>query len=352
MHDENFQLSSYEYQLEERYIAQSPAQKRDNSRLMVLDKQHNTINHGLFHDLVHYLNPGDVLVRNNTSVFPARIFGRKETGAKIEFLLLSEKGQDIWEVICRPAKRLKLGDIVFFSNSLAAEIIGFCEEGKRLVKFRYQGDFWEIIDAIGNVPLPPYINLQSTRLSPCELKERYQTVFASKRGSSAAPTAGLHFTEKLLGEIAKKGITVVDVTLHVGLGTFLPVKAEVITDHIMHEEYYEITSSAIQAINQAKASGHRVIAVGTTSVRVLETIADEMITGEITPLSGKTSIFIYPGYQFKVVDGIVTNFHLPGSSLLLLVSAFYNRKSILNAYTIAKAENYRFFSFGDAMFIS
>ena len=337
-------VSDFNYDLPEELIAQVPIKKRDESRLMVLNREKQTIEHRTFKDIIEYLEPGDCLVRNNTKVIPARIYGKKETGANVEFLLLNNIEGDIWETIVRPGNKLHVGTKVIFGDGiLKAEILEIMPGGTRKVKFEYTGIFNEILDKIGLMPLPPYIHE--------ELKERdrYQTVYAKYNGSAAAPTAGLHFTEELLQKIEEKGIKIANVTLHVGIGTFRPVKEEKVEDHEMHSEHFYIKQEDVDKINETKRQGKRVIAVGTTSCRVLETIADE--NGMVKETEGDTQIFIYPGYKFKCLDGLITNFHLPQSTLLMLVSALAGRDFILKAYNEAVKEKYRFFSFGDAMFI-
>ena len=337
-------VSDFDYNLPEKLIAQTPLEKRDESRLMVLDRKNETIEHKKFKDIIDYLEPGDCLVRNNTKVIPARIYGKKETGAKVEFLLLNNIEGDIWESIVRPGNKLHVGTKVIFGDGiLIAEILEIMPGGTRKVKFNYNGIFNEILDKIGLMPLPPYIHE--------ELKDndRYQTVYAKYKGSAAAPTAGLHFTPELLKRIEEKGVKIANVTLHVGIGTFRPVKEEKVENHEMHSEHYYIKQEDVNKINETKKSGKRVIAVGTTSCRVLETIADEK--GLVKETEGDTQIFIYPGYKFKCLDGLITNFHLPQSTLLMLVSALAGKNYIMNAYEEAVKNKYRFFSFGDAMFI-
>jgi S-adenosylmethionine:tRNA ribosyltransferase-isomerase len=338
-------LSDFYYDLPEELIAQEPIQERHMSRLLVLDRETGQIEHRVFKDMIHYLQQGDCLVLNNTRVIPARLLGeREDTGGKIEFVLLKKTNGDVWEVILRPGRRAKPGARFVFGNGiLKAEVIDIVEEGNRLVRFEYDGVFEQILDKVGIMPLPPYI---SKRL---EDSERYQTVYSRHRGSAAAPTAGLHFSGELLEQLSEKGVDTAYVTLHVGLGTFRPVKTENILEHKMHSEFYNLSEEACSRINKARSSGHRVIAVGTTSCRVLETVGDEK--GELAPGSGWTNIFIYPGYRFKVVDGLITNFHLPESTLIMLVSALAGRDKVLTAYNTAIAERYRFFSFGDAMMI-
>ena len=338
-------LEEFDYYLPEELIAQVPIEKRDESRLLVVDKSKKTIEHKVFKDIIEYLAPGDCLVRNNTKVIPARLYGKKETGANVEFVLLKQIEGDIWESIVRPGNKLKPGTKVLFGDGLLeAEILDIMEGGTRKVKFTYQGIFNEILDQIGLMPLPPYIH------ESLKDKDRYQTVYAKYKGSAAAPTAGLHFTPELLKQIEDKGIKIANVTLHVGIGTFRPVKEENIEDHKMHTEHFYIKEEDAKKINEAKQNGKRVIAVGTTSCRVLETIADEK-TGMVEPQEGDTGIYIYPGYKFKCIDALITNFHLPKSTLLMLVSAFADRVFIIKAYEEAVKNKYRFFSFGDAMLI-
>ena len=333
------------YDLPPELIAQTPLADRTASRLMVLDRKNNTIEHRHFSDIIDYLNEGDLLVMNNTRVIPARLYGvKEETGAKIEFLLLKRIEGDVWDVILRPAKRAKKGTkVVFGDGILKAEIIEEKEDGGRLARFYYQGIWEEILDRLGEMPLPPYIKEKLID------KERYQTVYSKVSGSAAAPTAGLHFTNELLEKIKEKGIKTAFVTLHVGLGTFRPVSVDNVENHVMHSEYYELSEETAKLINETKKSGKRVIAVGTTSVRTLETCAGE--DGLVKAKSGETKIFIYPGYRFKAVDTLTTNFHLPESTLLMLVSAFYNKDAVIKAYEEAIDKRYRFFSFGDAMLI-
>ena len=338
-------LTEFNYELPEELIAQTPIEKRDESRLMILDRKKQTIEHKIFREVIDYLEPGDCLVRNNTKVLPARLYGKKETGAKVEFLLLNQIEKDIWECIVRPGNKLHVGaKVIFGEGILEAEILETLPGGTRKVQFNYKGIFNEILDEIGLMPLPPYIHEQ------LQNKDRYQTVYAKYQGSAAAPTAGLHFTEELLKKIEQKGIKIANVTLHVGIGTFRPVKEENIEKHDMHSEHYYIKKEDVEKINQTKENGGKIIAVGTTSCRVLETIADEK-TGKVKEAEGDTKIFIYPGYKFKCIDGLITNFHLPESTLLMLVSALAGRKYILKAYNEAVKEKYKFFSFGDAMFI-
>lgn len=338
-------LSDFNYDLPKELIAQTPIEKRDEARLMVLHRSNETIEHKIFKDILDYLKPGDCLVRNNTKVIPARLYGIKEvTGANVEFLLLNRIEGDTWEVMVRPGKKLMPGARVDFGNGLLkAEVIDKMEGGNRKVKFEYDGIFNEILDQIGLMPLPPYIK------EKLEKKEMYQTVYAKYEGSAAAPTAGLHFTEDLLEQIKAKGVEIANVTLHVGIGTFRPVKEENIEDHDMHTEHYYIKEEDAEKINKARKNGGRIIAVGTTSCRVLESVADE--DGYVKAVEGDTNIYIYPGYKFKCIDGLITNFHLPESTLVMLVSALAGREFVLDSYKKAVEEKYRFFSFGDAMFI-
>jgi S-adenosylmethionine:tRNA ribosyltransferase-isomerase len=339
-------VKDFYYDLPEELIAQDPLEDRSASRLMVLDKHTGEITHRIFKDILEYLNPGDCLVLNNTKVIPARLFGVKEgTQAKIEILLLKRKENDIWETLVKPGKKAKTGTVISFGDGLlTGEVVDVVEDGNRLIQFHYEGIFEEILDQLGQMPLPPYITHQ------LQDKNRYQTVYAKYDGSAAAPTAGLHFTKELLAQVKEKGVEIAEVTLHVGLGTFRPVKVENVLDHHMHSEFYMISAEAAEKINRAKESGHRVIAVGTTSTRTMEAAADE--NGKLHECSGWTDIFIYPGYQFKVIDALITNFHLPESTLVMLVSALAGREHILHAYEEAVKERYRFFSFGDAMFIT
>lgn len=342
---EGMDVKDYDYDLPEELIAQDPLEDRSSSRLMVLDRQTGDVEHRHFTDILEYLHPGDCLVINNTKVIPARLFGVKEdTQAKIEVLLLKRKENDIWETLVKPGKKAKPGTkLVFGDGLLTAEVVDVVEEGNRLIQFHYDGIFEEILDQLGQMPLPPYITHQ------LKDKNRYQTVYAKYDGSAAAPTAGLHFTKELLQKVKDMGVDIAEVTLHVGLGTFRPVKVENVLDHHMHSEFYMVSQEAADKINRAKESGHRVIAVGTTSTRTLEAAADE--NGRLHETSGWTEIFIYPGYQFKVIDALITNFHLPQSTLVMLVSALAGREHVLHAYEIAVKERYRFFSFGDAMLI-
>jgi len=339
-------LSDYYYDLPKELIAQDPLEKRDESRLFVLGKKTGDIKHKTFRDVIDYLQPNDCLVINNTRVIPARLLGKKEkTEGKIELFLLKDLGDSCWETLAKPGKKAIPGARFVFGdkNQLVAEVMSVKGDGNRIVKFFYEGVFQSVLDEVGVVPLPPYIH------NKLEDKERYQTVYSKFKGSAAAPTAGLHFTTELLKAIEEKGISIAQVTLHVGLGTFRPVKEENILNHKMHSEWYEITSDACDKINKAKANGGRVIAVGTTSCRVLESVANK--NSEILPQSGETDIFIYPGYEFKILDGLITNFHLPESTLIMLVSAFAGYDNVMNAYNVAVSERYRFFSFGDAMLI-
>ena len=337
-------VADFDYELPEELIAQVPIKKRDMSRLMVLDRKNETIEHKIFKDIIDYLEPGDCLVRNNTKVIPARIYGKKESGANVEFVLLKRIEGDYWETIVRPGNKLHKGTKVIFGDGiLKAEIIDTMEGGTRKVLFEYEGIFNEILDQIGLMPLPPYIH------ESLEEKERYQTVYAKYEGSSAAPTAGLHFTDELLEKIKEKGVEIANVTLHVGIGTFRPVKVENVEEHEMHSEHFYIKQEDVDKINKAKSNGKRIIGVGTTSCRVLESIADE--NGNVKPIEADTNIFIYPGYKFKCIDALITNFHLPQSTLIMLVSSLAGKEFVMNAYNEAVKEKYRFFSFGDAMFI-
>lgn len=338
-------LSDFYYELPQELIAQEPAAQRDQSRLLVLDKISGDIEHKSFKDIISYLNSGDCLVLNNTRVIPARLFGVKEgTLGKIEFVLLKRIDRDTWEVILKPGKKAKPGSrFVFGSGELIGEVIEIVDDGNRIVKFHYEGIFEQILDKLGNMPLPPYITKK------LEDKERYQTVYSKEKGSAAAPTAGLHFTNDLLDAIRNKGIKVVFVTLHVGLGTFRPVKVQNILEHKMHSEYFEIPEETADIINDTRQKGGKIIAVGTTTSRTLESCTDD--SGLVNSRSGWTDIFIYPGYKFKIVDSLITNFHLPESTLIMLISAFAGRENVLSAYKMAVSEEYRFFSFGDAMLI-
>lgn len=332
------------YNLPEELIAQHPCDKRENSRMMVLNKVTGEIEHDHFYNIKKYIKPTDTLVLNDTRVIPARIFGhRAEKEEKIEILLLNHK-DDTWETLVKPGKKAKIGTEIIFSDELKGEVVDISEDGSRFIKFKYEGVFEEILDRLGEMPLPPYIK------EKLEDSERYQTVYSKHKGSAAAPTAGLHFTKEILKELEDMGVNIVYLTLHVGLGTFRPVKESNILDHKMHSEYFEISEEACEKINNAKKSGGRIISVGTTSTRVLETVADE--EGFVHPTKGWTDIYIYPGFKFKCVDALITNFHLPESTLLMLVSALSSREIILKAYEEAVKEKYRFFSFGDCMFIS
>ncbi len=339
-------LSEFSYDLPKELIAQDPLEDRTSSRLMLLDRNSGEVRHDIFSNIIDYLNPGDCLVLNDTKVIPARLIGtRQGTGAQIEVLLLKRLENDVWETLVKPGKKARPGcEIVFGDGLLKAKITDILQEGNRLVRFQYDGIFEEILDQLGQMPLPPYITHQ------LKDRSRYQTVYAVNDGSAAAPTAGLHFTMDLLDKIKEKGIDIAKVTLHVGLGTFRPVKEENILDHHMHSEYFQIGQEAADTINRAKQNGGRVISVGTTSCRTLESAVDS--DGLVQAVSGDTEIFIYPGYEFKAVDALITNFHLPESTLLMLVSALAGRESVLNAYETAVKERYRFFSFGDAMFIN
>ena len=360
-------VKDFYYDLPQELIAQDPLEKRDNSRLMVIHRDTGEIEHKYFHDITEYLNPGDCLVINDTKVIPARLLGEKEeTGAAIEVLLLKNKGDNVWECLVKPGKKMKPGARVLFGVEelkgekkaiLTGEVLDVVEEGNRLIKFEYEGIWEEVLDSLGEMPLPPYITHK------LEDKNRYQTVYAKNTGSAAAPTAGLHFTEELLKQIEDMGVRIARLTLHVGLGTFRPVKVEKIEEHHMHTEYYELSQEAADIINETRRNGGRVISVGTTSTRTMETVGtaqglhkvgsgepyDE--SNELKPASGWTNIFIYPGYEFKVVDSLITNFHLPESTLIMLVSAFYEREAVMKAYKEAVDERYRFFSFGDAMIL-
>jgi len=337
--------SDFFYELPEELIAQDPLEDRTASRLLVLDRKTDKLEHKIFSDVIDYLNPGDCLVINNTRVIPARLIGEKEgTGGKVEILLLKRRENDIWESLVKPGKKLRPGARVTFGDGrLKAEILEIAEEGNRLVKFYYEGIFEEILDSLGEMPLPPYITHK------LEDKEMYQTVYAKFDGSAAAPTAGLHFTNELLEKIRLKGVRIASITLHVGLGTFRPVKVEDVNNHHMHTEWYEVNKEAADIINETKKNGGRVICVGTTSCRTIESVADE--NGLMSAKTGETDIFIYPGYKFKVMDGLITNFHLPESTLVMLVSAFAGKERVLSAYETAVKERYRFFSFGDAMIL-
>jgi len=334
----------FNYNLPSELIAQSPLEKRDSSKLMILDRYNGDIKHSKFDSIIDELDKNDILVMNDTKVIPARLYGVKEdTKAAIEILMLKEEEKDIWQCLVKPAKRIKVGTIVNFSDKLKAECTQVRDEGIRVFKLIYDGILYEILDELGEMPLPPYIHEKLTD------KDRYQTVYAKNIGSAAAPTAGLHFTDELIDKIKSKGINIVFITLHVGLGTFRPVNVEDVTKHKMHSEFYSMDKSTADILNKAKQEGKRIISVGTTTTRTLETIMSEY--GEFRECSGFTDIFIYPGYKFKAIDGLITNFHLPKSTLLMLVSAFSKKEIIMNAYNEAIKNNYRFFSFGDSMFI-
>ena len=334
----------FNYELPLELIAQTPIKERDHSRLLVLDKETGEINHERFDNIISYLNKGDVLVINNTKVMPARIIGVKEdTKAVIELLMLKNIENDTWECLCKHAKKVKIGTIIKFSDKLSAKCIGVKDEGIRIFVFIYDGIFYEILDELGEMPLPPYIHEKLNN------KDRYQTVYAKEIGSAAAPTAGLHFTKELLERIKEKGIIIKEITLHVGLGTFRPVNVEDVTNHKMHSEFYMINEDTAKELNNAKKENRRIIAVGTTTTRTLETVMN--LYGEFKACSGFTDIFIYPSYKFKAIDCLITNFHLPKSTLVMLVSAFAGKENIFNAYKVAVDNKYRFFSFGDAMFI-
>lgn len=345
MQEIGLQTKDYYFDLPQEQIAQDPLEDRSSSRLLVLDKETGAREHHIFKDIKSYLKPGDCLVLNNTKVIPARLIGEKEgTGAKVEILLLKRKENDIWETLVKPGKKARPGaKIIFGGGLLSCEILSIEEEGNRLIQFSYDGIFEEILDQLGQMPLPPYITHQ------LQDKNRYQTVYAKYEGSAAAPTAGLHFTKELLKEIEEMGVRLAYVTLHVGLGTFRPVKVDNVKEHHMHSEFYQVDAQAAEKINQTKKEGGRIICVGTTSCRTIESAAEE--DGTLKPCSGETDIFIYPGYKFKVLDCLITNFHLPESTLLMLVSALAGREHVLEAYKEAVDMGYRFFSFGDAMFI-
>ncbi len=338
--------SDFYFELPQELIAQDPLENRSSSRLLLLDKNTGATEHHVFTELIDYLRAGDCLVLNNTKVIPARLMGTKEeTGAIIEVLLLKRKEKDIWETLVKPGKKVKPGArLIFGDGSLRGEVLETVEEGNRLIRFSYEGIFEEVLDRLGEMPLPPYITHK------LQDKERYQTVYAKYAGSAAAPTAGLHFTQELLQEIENKGVDIAYVTLHVGLGTFRPVKTDNILEHHMHSEYYQVTKEAADKINRAKKAGHRIVCVGTTSCRTVESAADE--DGRVRAGCDNTEIFIYPGYRFRVLDALVTNFHLPESTLVMLVSALAGKENVLNAYREAVRERYRFFSFGDAMFVT
>ena len=337
--------SDFYFDLPQELIAQDPLEDRSSSRLLVLDKETGEMEHRVFHDIVEYLHEGDCLVLNNTKVIPARLMGtKKDTGATIEVLLLKRRENDIWETLVKPGKKAKPGTVITFGDGLlTGTVVDVVEEGNRLIQFSYEGIFEEVLDKLGEMPLPPYITHK------LQDKNRYQTVYAKYEGSAAAPTAGLHFTKELLAQVAAKGVKIAYVTLHVGLGTFRPVKEENVLEHHMHSEFYQVTPEAAKLINDTKAAGGRVICVGTTSCRTIESAADQ--NGVVQAGCGDTEIFIYPGYQFKVLDNLITNFHLPESTLIMLVSALAGREHVLHAYETAVEMKYRFFSFGDAMFI-
>ncbi len=338
-----YKKSDFYYDLPEELIAQTPAEPRDSSRLLVYDREKDKVEHKIFKDIYEYLNAGDVLVVNNTKVLPARLYAQTANGGAVEVLLLKRLEKDRWEVLVKPGKKCTVGKKITVSDELSLTVEGITESGERIVKFEYDGIFEEILERLGSMPLPPYIKAK------LQDKNRYQTVYAKVEGSAAAPTAGLHFTPKLLEKLKAKGVLVAEVLLHVGLGTFRPVKEDIITDHKMHSEYYEVSESASEIINAAKREGRRIIAVGTTSVRTLESVADE--NGYIKPCSGETQIFIYSPYKFKCVNALITNFHLPESTLIMLVAAMTGREKILDLYKTAVKERYRFFSFGDACLI-
>lgn len=336
----------YDFELPESLIAQTPLKERSASRLLTLNKETGAMGHRTFTDIIDYLNPGDTLILNDTRVIPARLFGVKEdTGAKAEVLLLHNLGEDRWETLVKPGKKLKKGAVIRFGEELSATIEEESDMGGRVIRFSYDGIFQEILDRLGQMPLPPYIK------EKLEDKERYQTVYAKHEGSAAAPTAGLHFTEELLERIQAKGISIGFITLHVGLGTFRPMSVDVVEEHVMHAEYYSLNQETADLINETKNRGGRVIAVGTTSCRTLETVGSQLEGKELTASSGWTDIFMYPGYEFKVVDALITNFHLPKSTLVMLVSALAGLENIMTAYKEAVNQEYRFFSFGDSMFI-
>ena len=343
MQQTKLKKSDFFYHLPENLIAQTPVEPRDCSRLLVYDRQADKIEHKIFNDLTNYLRSGDVLVINNTKVLPARIFATTENGGVVEVLLLKRLDKDVWEVLVKPGKKCKIGKRLTINDQLSLVVEGITDSGERIVRFYYDGVFEQILDEVGSMPLPPYIK------EKLRDKNRYQTVYAKTEGSSAAPTAGLHFTPELMQKIRDMGVEIVEVLLHVGLGTFRPVKEDVITDHKMHEEYYEVSPESAKKINDAKEQGRRIIAVGTTSVRTLESASND--DGTVRAESGNTSIFIYPPYKFKCVNALITNFHLPESTLIMLVSALSSREKTLEIYNTAVAENYRFFSFGDACLI-
>ncbi len=338
--------SEFYYDLPEELIAQTPVEPRDSSRLMKVDRETGEITHDRFYNICDYLKKGDLLVMNDSRVFPARLYGTKRgTGANVELLLLKRRSLTDWESMVRPGKKLKAGAVVDFPEGLSAEVLETVEEGNRIVRFSFEGDFFDILDRIGQMPLPPYITAK------LEKKDRYNTIYCRETGSAAAPTAGLHFTDEVFAKLAEKGVDTAYVTLHVGLGTFRPVKEDNILDHKMHVEHFSIPEETAKKIAECKARGGRVIAVGTTSCRTLESAANMSENGEITACSADTGIFIYPGYTFKAIDGLITNFHLPESTLIMLVSAFMGKENTMNAYKVAVEEKYRFFSFGDSMAI-
>ncbi len=343
---EEFKKSDFYFDLPQELIAQDPLEDRSGSRLLMLNKDTGEVMHRIFRDITEYLEPGDCLVLNDTKVIPARLLGTKaDTGAAIEVLLLKRQENDIWEALVKPGKKARTGTVIRFGDGiLTGEVLDVVDEGNRLIQFRYEGIFEEVLDRLGEMPLPPYITHK------LQDRNRYQTVYAKYEGSAAAPTAGLHFTKELIGKIEEKGVKIAYVTLHVGLGTFRPVKADNILEHHMHSEYYQVTKAAADMINDAKRNGKRVVCVGTTSCRTVESAADE--NGVLQPGCDNTEIFIYPGYRFKILDGLITNFHLPESTLVMLVSALAGREHVLGAYEEAIREKYRFFSFGDAMFIT
>ena len=332
------------YDLPEELIAQTPLEQRDASRLLVLDRETGSVNHRRFYDIIEYLKPGDCLVMNDSRVLPARLLGHRPTGGAVEVLLLRDLGNKRWECLCKPGRKMQVGnEVIFGDGELTATVVEVQETGNRVVEFHYEGIFLEVLERLGKMPLPPYIKAE------LQDQERYQTVYSREVGSAAAPTAGLHWTRELLEQARNKGVKTAFVTLHVGLGTFRPVKAEEITEHHMHAELCMMSGETAEILNETKRGGGRVICVGTTSCRTLESVTDEQ--GIVHPVSGDTGIFIYPGYKFKAVDALITNFHLPESTLVMLVSAFYDRAHVLDAYKVAVAQKYRFFSFGDAMLI-
>jgi len=336
--------SSYWYDLPAELIAQHPKDKRSESRMLVLKKESGKIKHDRFSNIIDYLQPSDILIVNNTKVIPARLFGTKNTGAKVEIFLLEQKTENRWKCLVKPGRKLQIGAEIVFNKNFTAKIIDHADEGGRIVEFYWEGNFWDILEKIGKVPLPPYIKRESTNKD----KETYQTVYAQERGSVAAPTAGLHFTKPLMQQIREKGIEIFEVVLHVGLGTFRPVKTDDIKDHTMHSEHCHISKEVAAKINQAKKIGRRMIAVGTTTTRTLESFAEN---GQLKSGSHWTNIFLYPGKEFQIIDGLITNFHMPESSLIMLVSAFASYENIMNAYKIAVEKKYRFFSYGDSMLI-